>query len=57
MKHERRLHRRMMEIGILPGQPVTITRHKCGCILKVRHCTYVMGEDAIDIVREIVGEI
>mgnify|MGYP003627781581 FL=1 len=57
MKHERRLARRLMEIGVLPGQPVTITKHKCGCILKVRHCTYVMGEDVIGMVREIISEL
>jgi Fe2+ transport system protein FeoA len=57
MKSNRPLRRRLLELGILAGQDVKITQHASGYILKVRQCTYVIGEDAIDTIREILNEI
>ena len=57
MKANRPLRRRMLELGIFTGQDVTITQHVNGYILHVRNCTYVIGEDGIDTVLEILNEI
>ena len=58
MKANRPLYRRLMELGILHGRDIKITRHhNGGYILQVRNCTYVIGKDGTKTVMEIVGEI
>ena len=57
MKANRPLHRRLMELGILPGQDIKITSHTSGYILQVRNCVYVIGKDGVGIVSEILDEI
>ena len=57
MKSNRPLRRRLLELGMLVGQDVKIAQHASGYILKVRNCTYVIGEDGIDTVLEMLSEI
>jgi hypothetical protein len=42
---------------MVAGQDIKITCHSSGYILQVRNCTYVIGEDGIDTVLEMLNEI
>jgi len=57
MKANRPLRRRLLELGMLVGQDVKITQHASGYILQMRNCTYVIGEDVVGVVLEILNEI